>query len=197
MSAQEMSVSDRLHPVWAILPLDTGELGTMSEFLDAMKAHGVRALTALPSKHKFLLDKISCGEILDTMADLGIPLLLPMSESSGGRSSWALVADVLMATPTLKVIAMQSGPWGEDRQFRPLMREYPGLILETSKYELDGGIAELCKKYGPQRMVYGSGFPQIALGGALLTAMHADITSDDAALILGGNLETILEEVKL
>ena len=195
--ARELADIERLEPLWAILPLDTGELGTADEFVASMKEHRIRALTALPSQHRFLLDRVACGGILDMMVDLGIPLLLPLSESSGGRSGWALVGEVLRETPGLKVIALGSGPWGEDRQFRPLMREYETLYLETSRYELDGGIAELREMFGAERLIYGSGYPESTTGGPLLTAMHADIPREDADLILGGNLESILEEVKL
>jgi len=200
--AEALARYPRLEPVWAILPMansrqDTGELGSVSEFLAAMKRYGVRALTAFPSKHRFLLDRLACGELLDAMVERHIPLLLPLDESSGGRAGWALVAELLQGTPGLRLVALGSGPWGDDRLFRPLMRRFPTLYLETSRYELDGGIAELCRAYGPERLIYGSGYPRFALGGPLLTAMHAAIPEQDRALVLGGNMLRLLNEVML
>ncbi|MEI6501906.1 MAG: hypothetical protein WCP21_12870, partial [Armatimonadota bacterium] len=40
--------SERLVPAWGILPPQTGELGTVPEFLAAMGQAGVRALWAFP-----------------------------------------------------------------------------------------------------------------------------------------------------
>jgi len=187
----------RLEPVWAILPPDTGELGSVPDFLDAMRRHGVRALTAFPSRHRFLLDRLACGELLDAMAARRIPLFLPFGQSSGGSSGWALVGDILRETPGLRLVVIGNGPWGDDRLFRPLLREHPTLVLDTSRYELDGGIAALCRTYGAGRLIFGSGYPATAIGGALLTALHADLADEDRASILGGNLQRLLDEVIL
>ena len=195
--ARELAAYPRLEPVWAILPTETEEVGTAGQLLTAMSENSVRALTAMPSQHRFLLDRTGMGDILDAMAAHNIPLLLRLSESSHGRSGWALVSELLEQTSGLRIVAVGSGPWGEDRQFRPLMKHYTNLFLETSRYELDGGIAELCERYGPERIIYGSGYPAWAIGGALLAAMHADVSAEDRDLILGGNLKRLLDEVDL
>jgi len=196
-SAMQMAPYPRLIPVWAILPLETGELGTRSEFLDAMKRHNVRALAAYPSKHRYLLDRVGCGELLDALVECRIPLLLPLDENSGGVSGWALVTKLLTETPGLRLIVLGTGPWGDDRLFRPLLSRFPTLTVEISRYELDGGIAAVCRKYGAERLVYGSGYPYWAMGGALLTALHADIPETDKELILGGNIARLLDEVTI
>ena len=197
MVAEELAQYPRLEPVWAVLPSETEELGGPSDLLANMEKHSVRALTAFPSKHRFLLDRTGMGDILDTMAAHSIPLFLHLSENSHGLTSWSLVSQLLEQTPGLRIVALGSGPWGEDRCFRPLLKRYPTLYVETSRYELDGGIAELCRKYGGERLIYGSGYPEFAMGGALITAMHADISDDEKEMILGGNLQRLLDEVDL
>lgn len=195
--AEEMAAHPRLMPVWAILPVETGEIGTPREFLDSMKRHGVRALAAYPSKHRYLLDRVGCGELLDAMVECRIPLLLPLDESSGGVGGWALATKLLTETPGLRLVVLGTGPWGDDRLFRPLLRAFPTLTVEISRYELDGGIAAVCGKYGAERLVYGSAYPYWAMGGALLTALHADIPEADKELVLGGNIVRLLEEVTI
>jgi len=196
-SAKETASYRRLMPVWAILPLETGELGTRTEFLDSMKRYGVRALAAYPSKHRYLLDRVGCGDLLDALVECRIPLLLPLEENSGGAGGWALATKLLTETPGLRLIVLGTGPWGDDRLFRPLLRAFPTLFIEISRYELDGGIAALCGKYGAERLVYGSGYPHWAMGGALLTTLHADISEADKGLILGGNIARLLDEVTI
>lgn len=196
-AAVEMAPHAQLMPVWAILPLETGELGTRAEFLDAMKRHNVRALAAYPSKHRYLLDRVGCGELLDAMVECRIPLLLPLEENSGGVGGWALATKLLSETPGLRLIVLGTGPWGDDRLFRPLLRKFPSLSVEISRYELDGGIAALCREYGAERLVYGSSYPYWAMGGALLTALHADIPDADKELIMGGNIARLLDEVTI
>ena len=93
--AEEMKSHGRLEPVWAALPLSDGEPGGAGGFFAAMKKHGVRVLAAFPSKHKYFLDRLTCGELFDGMIERRIPLMLPLSESSRGSAGWALVGDVL------------------------------------------------------------------------------------------------------
>jgi len=108
-SAKETASYRRLMPVWAILPLETGELGTRTEFLDSMKRYGVRALAAYPSKHRYLLDRVGCGDLLDALVECRIPLLLPLEENSGGAGGWALATKLLTETPGLRLIVLGTG----------------------------------------------------------------------------------------
>ena len=99
--------------------------------------------------------------------------------------------------PAPALVITAHGSWGEDRLFRPLMARYPHFAVDTSRYELDGGIEDVCRAYGPERLLFGSNFPETPMGGPMLTLLHAEISDDDRALIAGGNLRRILEEVRL
>ena len=95
------------------------------------------------------------------------------------------------------MIANQLSNHGQDRYFRPLIERYPRFYVDTTRYECDGGIAAFCRKYGPERMLFGSGFPDIPFFGGVLTLMHADIPDGAKEAIAGGNLRRLLEEVAL
>ncbi len=195
--AEEMKDYDRLEPVWALLPTQTGEVGSADEFFASMKASCVKVLAAFPGRHSYALNRLTCGDILDGMAERRIPLLLQLTQRPDGTSGWVLATEILREFPELRMIAVGSGPWGEDRLFRPLLDAYEGLHVEVSRYELDGGIADLVEFCGAQRLVFGSGYPETAPGGALMTVLHAEISSDDRDAIMGGNLARLLEEVEL
>ncbi|MBD3292687.1 MAG: hypothetical protein GF393_07155, partial [Armatimonadia bacterium] len=51
----DCAADERLLASWAILPPQTGELGTVAEFVDAMRESGVWALWAYPEKHRYVL----------------------------------------------------------------------------------------------------------------------------------------------
>ena len=198
LTLQAREASDRLVPSWGILPPDTGELGSVDEFLVAMKEADVRALWAYPLAHRYVLNTTTMGGLLEEMQDRGIPLFLHRSESVGGGETVYRLADELLADfPALHFVIVGHGSWGEDRYFRPLMARYENFAVDTSRYELDGGIEEICGKYGPQRLLFGGAFPLTPIGGPMLTLLHADISDEDKALIAGGNLAAMLEEVRL
>jgi len=120
-----------------------------------------------------------------------IPLLVPRGDG------WTTISEVLSDYPELTLVAIGHGPWGEDRFFRPLLERYPRFHLDISRYELLGGLAELVGRYGAERLLYGSGYPQWAMGGPRLMLARAEIHEEDRALVAGGNLLRLLEEAGL
>ena len=106
--------------------------------------------------------------------------------------------DTLMgAFPHLIVVTANQGINPMDRYAWPLADKYPYLYFDTSAYLVDGIVEEFCSRYGASRLLFGSGFPDHASGGALLTLAHADISEEDREAIAHGNLERILSGVIL
>ena len=186
-----------LQPSWAILPPQTRELGTIEQLISAMKENGVKSLWAYPSEHKYLLNGTTFGKLFEEMISRGIPLFVERLAISGGLGCWAMADSILKDFPELTMVVVGHGCWGEDRYFRPLIERYKNMYVDTSRYELDGGIADFCGAYGPYRLLFGTNFPHTPMGGAMLTLMHADIPDDAKAAIGSENLQRILSEVKL
>lgn len=197
LTVAETAGQDRLVPSWGILPPQTGELGDVPTFLAAMKAAGVAALWAYPSQHRYLLNTTTMGGLCEELQDRGLVLFLPRSETSGGLDAYATADFLLQDFPRLHLCLVGHGSWGEDRLFRPLLERFPHFMVDTSRYELDGGIAEICRRYGAHRLLFGTAFPGTPMAAAYLTLLHAPISDDERALIAGGNLRRLLEEAKL
>ncbi len=197
LTAADCGRDERLEAAWGILPPHTGELGGVDEFVDAMRAAGVRALWAYPAKHRYLLNATTMGGLLEEMQDRGIPLFLARREMPGAVETYEVAERVLADFPRLHLIICAHGSWGEDRLFRPIMTRYPNFAVGTSRYELDGGIEDLCRAFGPERLLFGTNFPETPMGGPILTLLHAAISDEERELIAGGNLRRLLEEVRL
>jgi hypothetical protein len=174
----------RLHGTWALLPFQTGELGTPQQFLAAMRKNNIRALRAWPSEHRYILNSVTFGEFFEMMVEQSIPILLD--------PDWGLITSVLRDCPKLTVIAVGHGNWGMDRYFRPLIEKYPNFYLDTSRYELDMGIADLCRKYGPDRLLFATNYPATVMGAPMLTLLHSDIPPEAKQAIASGNLKRML-----
>ncbi len=191
LACEVASASPRLHGTWALLPPSTAELPTGDAFFSALKEHDVRALWAFPGQHRYSPNRVTMGSLLDEVSERRIPVLMPCSDG------WAPIGELLADYPRLVLVTIGHGPWGEDRYFRPLMDAYEHLHLGISRYELSGGLAELVQRYGPDRLLNGSGYPRWSMGGPRLMLARAEI--DDAARrrIAGGNLKRLLEEAEL
>lgn len=193
----EINGLDRLHGTFAILPLQTGELGSLEDILTKIRTKNVRAFWAFPAEHKYLMSRTALSPLYDLMVDRGVPLFINVNESCGGISGWYLIETILSDVPDLTLVVAEHGSWGHDRYFRPLIKKYKNLYLEISRYELDGGIEDFCGKYGAERLLFGTGFPQWNPGGPILTLAQADITTKEREMIASRNIERILRRIKL
>jgi predicted TIM-barrel fold metal-dependent hydrolase len=69
--------------------------------------------------------------------------------------------------------------------------------VELSTYWVPEGIKDLAELYGPERLLYGSGFPELNHGSTMLSIRHANIADAWSRLIAGGNLARLLEGAQL
>ncbi|NPV09642.1 MAG: amidohydrolase family protein [Anaerolineae bacterium] len=195
----------RLHPAWVLLPPQTEEQApTVDAFIARMGEAEVRALWAFPARNKYLLNATTFGPVFEVLIERSIPLFFPLTEAlpgpgghAAGHLGWQTVDDLLSQFPRLTLVATDQSVWGQDRYFRPLIERYRNLYLDISTYEQGRGLEDFCRKYGPDRLLFGTHYPEVPMGGPVLNLVNADIGSRDKELIGAGNLSRLLQEVKL
>ena len=187
-----LSEAIRPHPnltgCWTLLPNQCNEFPPFDIFVDQMRAARVAALRVFPQQHHFLLNKVAMGSWLEPITELRIPLFLSVERGA----NWEIAYALLNECPDLTCVICDHGCWGEDRRFRPLIERYPNVFIDSSQYLLDGGIEDFVAKYGPERMLFGSGFPESYFGGMMLAIRHAEIGDEAKMAICAGNLERLL-----
>ena len=181
---------DRLVGCWSLLPSQGDEFPPPDRMCEQMSAAGVKALRVWPDEHRFLLRREVFGPTLEVMVARSIPLILTVP----GAVSWQACYDLLADFPDLVCILADTGLWGADRHFRPLVERYKGVHVELSTYWQDGGIEAFVQSYGPAQMLFGSGFPTWDYGGMMLALRHSDVSDDDKEAIASKNLERLLGE---
>lgn len=191
--AEAIQGQPRLTGCWTILPNQSKEFPPFDQFIAQMRQARVFALRAFPASHHFLLNEVAMGSWLEPMSARRIPLFLSVTRGADWDTAYALLKEF----PELVCVICDHGCWGEDRRFRPLIERYPNVYVDTSQYLLDGGIEDFVAAYGPQRMLYGSGFPESYFGGMMLAIRHARISQDSKEAIAGKNLEQILSQANL
>jgi len=197
--AEALRIHPKLLGCWTVLPEQTGEM-PVERLVKTMKADRVVALRAFPAAHRYLLNRETMGGLLEEMVARRIPLLfsvrrLPAWQSAHGV--WQKLYDLLADFPRLTLIVTDHGSWGSDRYFRPLLDRYKRMFVDTTLYFLDGGIEDLVARYGPGRVVFGSGLPERYPGGMMLAIRHAKIKDAAREAIAGGTMGRLLSEVKL
>jgi len=185
----EIESIPRLISTWTILPHQTGEQPPIEQFLDQLKQHNVRALRLFPEDHRYLLDEVTLGQQMAVYMERRIPLFI--------KASLDKIGDLLRSFPELTVITGTQGSNPLDRYAWPLIERYPNLYFETAGYLVDGILEEFCRRYGAERLLFSSGFPDHASGASLLMVAHADISEQERQAIAADNLTRLLNEADL
>ena len=183
----------RLVGCWTVLPNQAREFSPPPVFFRQMREARVVALRVFPNAHRFLVNEVSMGDLLQPMVARRIPLFVSVRRGMDWRDIYALLAEFR----DLVCVICDHGCWGMDRMFRPLLERYPNVYVDTAQYLLDGGIEALVADYGARRVLFGSGFPESYFGGMMMALKHARIPDEAKAAIAHGNLERIIEEAQL
>ena len=189
--AQIQGHEDRLIPSWTILPAISDEQYAPDVFLAAMRRNGVKLLRAYPQQDRYLLCGVTMGEQLEMMIAHHIPLYL--SPMNGFEPIYA----VLKEFPELTVILSNIGWWPSARLIYPLLARYPNVYFETGDFSMPQGFEEVCRKFGSERMLFGTNFPTNSMAGSMYALQQADISQADKEKIAHLNLERLIQEVQL
>jgi len=178
-------------PVWAVLPHWTGEFPAPEELVRQMARSHVRAVVMYPAQHSFSLRDSVVGRLFDMLARLKVVLLLPQPQAA-----FAAVEELSRHWPSLPVVLIDVGHTMA-RELYPTLAACPNVYVETSTYMVHRGIEDLCAKFGPQRLLFGSRYPYYNPGAAVAALQYARIPDQAKTLIASGNANVLLGEVKL
>jgi predicted TIM-barrel fold metal-dependent hydrolase len=156
-----------------------------------MKENGVRMLRAYPERNRYLLNAVTMGELVQEIESARIPLYL--SPSTG----WQDIYTILQQFPGLTVMIHNYGLWSSNRFLYPLLQAYPNVYIESGDMQTAGEIKDICRKFGSEKIVFGSDYPSNHMGGPLAALLGADISREERANIAHRNIERIWSEVRL
>lgn len=178
----------RTYPCWALLPPATEEpLGLPEELLAALPG----AVRLFPDLHRYLMNRVVWGELLDELSQRRIPVLLSPEHGTDWKQIYALLQDY----PEMTCVLCDIGIWSMDRYTYPLLRTYPKVHMETSMLALDdGGLEAAVAKFGAQRLVFGTGFPKRYAEAPMLQLAHADIGDAEKQTIAADNMLRLIAE---
>lgn len=182
---------ERLIPSWTILPDITDEQYRPKVFFPEMKKHGVKVLRAFPVQDRYLLNDVTMGEQLSLISEQKIPLFL------SPQTGFEYIYEVLKEFPDLTVVLVNIGWWPSARLIYPLLARYQNVYFETGDFSMLHGYEEVCRKFGSERLLFGTNFPTNTMAGSIYALMRAGITTKERENIAHGNLERILSEVRL
>lgn len=175
----------RLYPCFVPLPHATEELARPAAFAnDVRSRHG--AVRLYPRAHSYSLSEWCSGPMLEALEEFQVPALVELAQVS-----WDELATVLRDHPRLPVILLATS-YRVDRYLYPLFEKCENLYLETATFQIMRGIEDVCRRFGPGRLVFGTGLPLLDAGGPIAQVTYAELPPEDKRLIAGGTLARLL-----
>lgn len=197
--ADALRSSPRLHPVWVALPHHTGEMPPPDEFVRGALSAGARAVRLFPSAqlsgHRVALRSWVVGPLLAALEAATLPLLLDFQTFRRGEPPWDDIVDICRNHPQLPVVLIEI-QGRNNRNVYPLLEQHANLFIQTGGFNVHQGIEDVCARFGPERLLFGSHYPRASMGAAKLHIDRAQISDSDRELIAGGSLRRLLGEVK-
>lgn len=176
-----------IYPCWCVLPPATDEPSALEAGLPGSTPGAVRLF---PEHHRYLMNRVVWGELLDELATRRIPVLLSLDHGV----NWRHVYDLLRDYPALTCVLCDIGTWSMDRYTYPLLQAYPNVYTETSMLAMeDGGVEAMVERFGAHRLVFGTGFPKRYAEAAMLQLTHADIQEHEKHAIAADNMLRLIE----
>lgn len=184
----EIAQSDRLHPMWVVMPSHTGELPDEETLVGQMLSKNVRAARVFPHAdcHNFSLRQWGSGKLLRALETARIPLFVDQEQID-----WDALHDLCRHHPELPLVITSLG-YRLDRLLYPLCERFNNLHVELSSYCGHRGIEDLTERFGAERLLFGTRLPHFTPGSAVAVLSYAGISQTDKRLIAGDNLRNLL-----
>src|SRR5262249_17503591 len=94
--------------------------------------------------------------------------------------------------PDLPVVLTRCG-YRADRYLFPLWEAHRNLYVETSGYVVHAALARVAGRFGPERLLFGTGLPDVAPGAAVLFLVRSGLSPAGGRRGGGGTLGALRE----
>lgn len=156
------------------------------EEIGKCRSKGFVALRLFPEHQGWKITSALFKPILKELEQLGMPLIVT-GAGAGGPTD---VARAVEGT-TIPVIVTGVGYFNLAEGIAAA-REHPSIVLEAQINDTPDSLAVTVDALGADRVVYGSNSPSLSMRASLNVIAEAELTDEQKALILGGNLKRIL-----
>lgn len=193
----------RLHPAWVALPPGTDEMPAPDDMLRQMREQKVVALYLAPNQFAFPLTYWCVDELLAPCEEASVPLFITPDEVGTSRSKpfpagwdhtdWPAVVELCRRFPQLQVVVSETRIRRSQRTLLRALEACPNLYLELSGLWLHRNIEYITRRFGSERLIFGSNWPHLGHGATLATLSCAEIGDEDKRNIAGDNLRRLVK----
>jgi predicted TIM-barrel fold metal-dependent hydrolase len=190
MLAQACAADPRLVPCPAVVPNTGGDLDDEERQVETAIANRAGAATLRPDRDAWLGEPWVCRRLLAALQARRLPALC-----SERQVTVPQLARFAAEYPSLPFILVDiSYRW--HRTYAALLAEFPNVRLSIgNNYAVSGGIEQFVRAAGPDRVLFGTGFPESEPMGAATFLLYADLPDEHKRMIGSGNMLELMEGI--
>jgi predicted TIM-barrel fold metal-dependent hydrolase len=107
-----------------------------------------------------------------------------------------MVADLAGRYPRLPIVMYQLG-YRTQRLLVSLLKAFPNVYLSVgSPWSVHLGLELVAAQVGPQRLLFGTGFPYAEPMASVTMLTYSELGDADKQLVGSGNLERLIREIQ-
>lgn len=183
---------DNVYTIWTSLPTEPREQKPLPGL--GQPDQRLRGVRLFPQTHHFDLAPWVLAGLCEWCSEHRLPLFLWHVEIR-----WSEVQALAAAFPGLTVVIETQ--WQKIlypiRNLFSLLKACPNVLVESSNLIGQDYVSYLVRSFGSGRLLYGSFLPVNDPYAAIGLVLDADISAQERADILGGNLERLIAGVRL
>lgn len=155
---------------------------------------GLKGIKLHPDIQQFKIDDYRCLKIYELCEEFGLPILMHTGDKRYDYSNTNRLKPILETYTNLTIIGAHLGGWSlwEEASFE--LAGIPNLYVDCSStmpwVPLDK-TAEIIRRYGADRVLFGTDFPMWHPAEELDNFFKLDLTDDERRLILSENVKKI------
>ncbi|MCL1856774.1 MAG: hypothetical protein FWF84_03915, partial [Kiritimatiellaeota bacterium] len=167
LAVREVAGRRMLEAKWVAMPHHTGEFPDPGVLRAMLKENSIRSVAMYPADHNFSLEPWCCGELLAMLEACNVPLFV-----EAGQVAWGTLDATLSTYPRLPLVLTHLY-YGHARFIYPLLERHERLAIETFGFKNYNGIEDVCKRFGANRLIFGSGAPIYPVSAAIGMVTYA------------------------
>lgn len=159
----------------------------------AVREHGMKGLKLHPVGTLAHPGSPATIKLIETAAELHAPVLFHCGDEP--MTTPLAIAAAARAVPGATIILGHMGGYFHVDEALRVAEQHPNVLLETSAMPYPRKIKEAVARLGAHRVLYGSDGPGCPPRLELRKVLIAGLSDPDLALVLGGNIERLLDQV--
>ena len=191
-AAAEAAKCPRLIPAFLLAPHPYDDGWQPGDYAKAMRRAGAKAAWLRPNYQQHGVATWIIGDLLAMCVEHRLPLFLPADALTPND-----IHTLCSEFPDLRLVLTNLG-YRADVWLYPLLRRHPELrVCLGPIYNPPLGPEKFVRHFGAARLIFGSGLPHFAPGSLIGMVSYSRLAEAEKAAIFAGNIERLMEEVRL